>query len=455
MIVPSVKDIPVCPATASAAATRVTARRFQIALITPMFGGGVETRTNDRDFPIRPTAIRGQLQFWWRATVGAQCAGPKELRDAQSAIWGSTACASRVHVLVENVVCDDPESCADFSWNSTARGGRGVWRIRWRFPFDVEDSALPYALFPFQGEPPPDRSAKAAEPPSVCIRRASFRLVVRCPADLWGQVEPAIWAWVNFGGMGSRTRRGCGAIRCDDLAPKNHQDLMERLKPFVQTPSDPCDWPTLATTILIGNRQADPILAWNQVIKAFRDFRQGEGVGRNPGNEPNRPGRSRWPEPETLREIRELGANRQRSGHQRLKHIPADAFPRAELGMPIVFHFQGRGNPPPEPRDAVLYPCPGADGKPRGRMASPLILKPLALANGDTIPLMVRLTTRPLAGVDLRCGEKPLSLPPTTVVRDAKLSAYDNSPLAGSCEGSALAAFLAFARTKGFEEVPR
>lgn len=455
MIVPSFRDIPVCPAIPSAPSMGET-RRYQIALITPMFGGGVETRTNDGDFPIRPTAIRGQLQFWWRATVGAQCAGPKELRDAQSAIWGSTACASRVHVLVENVVCDDPESCADFSWNSTARGGRGVWRIRWRFPFDVEDSALPYALFPFQGEPPPpDRSAKAAEPPSVCIRRASFRLVVRCPLDLWEEVEPAIWGWVNFGGLGSRTRRGCGAIRCDDLAPKNHQDLMEKLKPFVQAPSDPRDWPTLAMTILFGNKQTDPILAWNQVIRLFRDFRQGEGVGRNPGKQPNRPGRSRWPEPETLREIRELGADRQRSGHQRLKDIPADAFPRAELGMPIVFHFQGRGNPPPEPRDAVLYPCPGPDGKPRERMASPLVLKPLALGSGDTIPLIVRLRTPPLAGIDLRCGEKPLPLPPATVVRDAKLSAYENSPLAGSCEGSALAAFLGFARSRGFEEVPR
>lgn len=39
-------------------------RSYDIELITSMFGGGAETRVNDTSFPVRPTAIRGQLQFW-------------------------------------------------------------------------------------------------------------------------------------------------------------------------------------------------------------------------------------------------------------------------------------------------------------------------------------------------------------------------------------------------------
>ena len=57
---------------------------FEIELITPIFGGGVSTRVNDPDFPIRPTSIRGQLQFWWRATVGAECETLRELRKKQT-----------------------------------------------------------------------------------------------------------------------------------------------------------------------------------------------------------------------------------------------------------------------------------------------------------------------------------------------------------------------------------
>ncbi len=88
-------------------------------------------------------------------------------------------------------------------------------------------------------------------------------------------------------------------------------------------------------------------------------------------------------------------------------------------------------------------------------MASPLILKALALANGQAIPLVMQLKAMPLAGVDLRSGDTSLPLAPSTVVRDTRLSTYRDSPLTGSPNGSALDAFLAFARSEGFTEVTR
>ena len=89
-------------------------------------------------------------------------------------------------------------------------------------------------------------------------------------------------------------------------------------------------------------------------------------------------------------------------------------------------------------------------------MASPLILKPLALANGNAVPLILRLKTVDLAGVDLRQeGQESVSLPNPTYVRDKSLADYTGSPLARSPNGSALEAFLAFARENGFTEVSR
>ena len=88
-------------------------------------------------------------------------------------------------------------------------------------------------------------------------------------------------------------------------------------------------------------------------------------------------------------------------------------------------------------------------------MASPLILKPLALADGKAIPLILRLRTPLLTGVDLRRGDESLRIPPTTAIRQAHLSTYRDSPLNGSPSGSALEAFLAIARSQGFTEVTR
>jgi CRISPR-associated protein Cmr1 len=214
-------------------------------------------------------------------------------------------------------------------------------------------------------------------------------------------------------------------------------------------PSPLREWPTIAECVLHDMEQPGAITAWDRVIERFRHFRQGVGRGRNQGQQPNRPGRSRYPEPEAIRTV--LYNPQTPWQHERMEHIPNDAFPRAELGLPIVFHFQGQGEPP----DTVLYPDNDSEGKKRERMASPLILKPLALASGKAVPLILRLQTPALTGVDLRRGETSLSLPPTTVIRDPRLAGYQDSPLAGSPNGSAIEAFIAFARTEGFTEVTR
>lgn len=425
-------------------------RRYQISLITPMFGGGVWPRVNDVSFPIRPTAIRGQLQFWWRATFGARYATPKELRAAQSAVWGDTTQASRVRVRVANVQAEKPQPCAEFERNRN-RPGEFRPSPTWNAPF--QNTALPYALFPFQGQLTSDRRQVEVEP-ACCIHKAAFQLELSCPEALWAEVEATLWAWVNFGGLGSRTRRGCGAITCKDLAPKDCGELSKRLKPLLQGAAADRDWPTLAAACLIRRQPKQPIVAWNEVIQLLQRFRQGVDVGRNQGRERNRPGRSRWPEPETIRRA----TKRRLPKHARLEDIPDDAFPRAELGLPIVFHFQEKG----DPYDTVLYP----DQK-RERMASPLILKPLALQSGDAVPLILRLRTPPLKGVDLRRGDDSISLPPQTVICDPRLARYPNSPLkkspkrsagepkesASEPKGSAIEAFLAFAGEAGFEEL--
>ena len=439
-------NLPLCPSSSVASASS-NVRVYEITVITPLFGGGVSTRVNDSSFPIRSTSIRGQLQFWWRATVGAQYATKLELRKAQSAIWGDTSQASRVQVRVDGVQADEPKPCARFE---TDHKNPGKFRSMptWNDPF--QNSTLPYALFPFQGQLANTRQQIDVEPAS-CIHNAKFRLSITCSKGInfATQVEPAIWAWVNFGGLGSRTRRGCGSLFCKTLAPQNVDELNKAWQQFMPDLFPQREWPTMAGTILTDRDHAMATSAWDRVIDRFRHFRQGLGMGRNHGQLHNRPGRSRYPEPEAIRTV--LWDEKKPWSHDRLEHIPNDAFPRAELGLPIVFHFQGQDEPP----DTVLYPNKNSVGENRERMASPLILKPLVLHNGKSVPLILRLQTAALTGVDLRHGETSLNLPPTTQISDPRLANYTDSPLRASPSGSAIEAFLALARTEGFTEVTR
>jgi hypothetical protein len=80
----------------------------------------------------------------------------------------------------------------------------------------------------------------------------------------------------------------------------------------------------------------------------------------------------------------------------------------------------------------------------------------LALGNSKFVPLIVRLKTPPLAGVDLRDGNRSLNLPQNTLIRDPKLATYRDSPMQNrSPAGSAIEAFLAYTKSQGFTEVTR
>lgn len=179
------------------------------------------------------------------------------------------------------------------------------------------------------------------------------------PAQRRQVVEALRW-WASFGGVGARTRRGLGAVavRSDEPAvqPVSCREVEARGGRMVLRP---------------GNQQA--IEAWREAITALKDFRQGPDLGRNPGSSRNRPGRSRWPEPDAIRRLTRENA----PGHEP-KH-PVDGYPRAAFGLPIVFHFKDDGDPKgPKGKGMTLIPkAPDRENtKAPDRMASPLILRP-------------------------------------------------------------------------------
>jgi CRISPR-associated protein Cmr1 len=281
-----------------------------------------------------------------------------------------------------------------------------------------------------------------------------FDLHVRYPKHSHNDIEAALWAWVNFGGIGARTRRGCGALFCPDFAPPGPQS--EQIKAWLKEwwgklelhePRMSRDWPVLDGRCWIGPPGQDPLETWSRGIELLRRFRQGVGIGRNPGDQPNRPGRSRWPEPETIRRATRRRHNR----HARLDAVPDKGYPRAEFGLPIVFHFKDKGDPP----DTLLLPENGSS-----RLASPLILKPLALGSGRFVPIVLKLLgPHPTQAVlaELKTAKEIHRGP----VRDPAVAGYNNSPLgppspgkpSRSADGSALEGFTAFVKDDGFAEV--
>jgi CRISPR-associated protein Cmr1 len=262
--------------------------------------------------------------------------------------------------------------------------------------------------------------------------------------DITPDIEAAIWAWTNFGGIGSRARRGCGALFCRETAPASVESIGDWYKGYLKAvgldQQNLRAWPTLPEKILIGSTAGKPVDEWAKVIEIMRSFRQGVGIGRNPGSS-KMPGRSRWPEPETIRKI--TGSRMPK--YQRLSHIPDDSFPRAELGLPIVFHFKDGQDPP----ESELCPV----GK--MRMASPIILRPMAFGDGSkAVQLIIWLSTEPLNQVELKVKGSKIDSTGPTGIRNPGLAAYRSSPMSGLTKtGSALEAFVAYAKLNKIKEV--
>lgn len=321
--------------------------QYHCKLVTPMYGGGVNAAEVDEKMPIRASGIRGQLRFWWRIVAGP-FASPEAMFQREAAIWGGIAASgptvSQVAVRVDRVSGVKVEPAFVYQSNRNRPG-------ELRTMPEAADWVEPYALFPARGELTPDKRDVAVAPHRLALAGVGFELGIKFGPKLSEvqrqEVETALRWWASFGGVGARTRRGLGAVQVKALAPVTADEVRAcggqlQLRP--------------------ATKEAEA--AWKISLARLREFRQAVNVGRNPpSDDPNRPGRSRWPEPDAIR--RQSG--RHSHGHAPT-HPVTNAYPRAAFGLPIVFHFkdENRGEPPQH----LLVP-EGGD-----RLASPLILRP-------------------------------------------------------------------------------
>lgn len=368
-----------------------------LVTITPVLGGSYRAREVCEWEPIRAPSIRGHLRFWWRAAHAGRFDEPQELSEAETELWGGTGhdqgTRSSVEIRVENLSDSQPEfDSAEPSFNELGA----------------------YAIFPARSQ----RAARG-RPEVPTARRLKpgfrFRIHVSCPAASEAEVRLALRAWVLFGGYGGRTRRGVGSVsidpgsssECSAWLPKSMDGRDQAIRTLISSASAaasnrPRDLPVLdGAEIWAGKEVQKAIAAWDAALSWLRDFRQGQpragalgahdpAFARDRGDQ-RRPGRSNWPEPDKVRHLLSRGGP---MAHEPL-HDDAPAWPRAGFGLPIIGRFQDRARDgsPYVNRDPPSFELRWEDqsGKMHDRLASPLIVKAIALATGKFVPCAIWL----------------------------------------------------------------
>lgn len=157
----------------------------EFSVISPVFGGGVYIdpertfdKQPDRLTPVRSAAVRGHLRFWWRVAYAGSLGSVTALREREAAVWGLASRPGAVSLSIE-------QSITVSSMNFT--------------------NQMIYACFPLQ--------APHGAPPGKLHRfKGSATITLRTPSEYEKEVRLAMRAWLAFGGIGGRTRRGFGAV---------------------------------------------------------------------------------------------------------------------------------------------------------------------------------------------------------------------------------------------------
>lgn len=339
-----------------------------VEVVTPIFGGGVRARELDDVDVIRVPSVRGHLRFWWRALVGHQFDRAEDLYRRESEMWGSATAGAHGNRSAIEVTTDVDAKWVGHPDDSTVS----------------MQQADAYSLWP-------------ARAPVASRRKPGtrFRLLLVAPRDLETELRNAVRAWLLFGGYGSRTRRGLGSLRVPESAAEWLPLRAERhsltrlfgLDIFAAPELVFLDTPWLAGSALhVGEPKSSASAAWTAALESLREFRQGtdgeQGErAREPSTDPRRPSISNWPEADKVRRL-----TGRTDGHPP-KHNATPAWPRGGFGLPIVGRFQH------EARDGSVLEEPAPfelhwqrQGENRARLASPLIVKALPLADGSFVP---------------------------------------------------------------------
>lgn len=314
-------------------------------LVTPMYGGGVKSTVVDTQMSIRTASIRGQLRSWWRLLAKHKWqvgnGNPKALRKAEFALWGGMGkgdeegVAGQVFLRITDMpsINKVKNNLIDYD--------------------DASLSKLKYVLFPAYNETDedlkPHRLLKADD--ISWTLDFAFSPQLEADEDRKQQVIETLRWWATFSGIGFRSRKGLGGVRVTESLDY----------PEIAQPLD-ADEVAEAGCQLVQRRAVPTALqAVESAIGKLSDFRQATGIGRNPGRQHNKPGRSRWPEPDALRRI--YPKNQHDSNHAP-EHPAGNVFARGVFGLPINFHF-----PKEKGLNTVVEPVEGE------RLASPLVFK--------------------------------------------------------------------------------
>jgi CRISPR-associated protein Cmr1 len=184
--------------------------------VTPLFLGGAEPRGEPE---LRAPAFRGALRYWLRAALGGVIGDNVEaMRKAEAAVFGSTdenigsASAVTVRLTGQSSLTAVPYSQIA-GWNQASKSfshpGTAYFLFAARKTVNEQERSGLFGTF----------TLHLSTRPGISESEDSFR-----------KAYAAFWLLTHFGGVGSRSRRGAGALQV--IAAEGDTQVLQNLPPL-------------------------------------------------------------------------------------------------------------------------------------------------------------------------------------------------------------------------------
>ncbi|HEX6898600.1 MAG TPA: RAMP superfamily CRISPR-associated protein [Thermoanaerobaculia bacterium] len=388
----------------------------RVVLITRLFGGGARTREVDDLCWLRSSAAKSALRSWWRAAHAHEFESLETLRQKEQQLFGAPGTFDK----------DGKVQGGPGALTVTTSGQLATAPATYR---ESLGSPLNYALFPAQDMG--QEAARVAEPSPQSW--SVIHLASPAPEEERKILLESLRIWLTLGGVGARSRRGCGAVavgKPEEARKLGLPATLPELEAFLRRYCARRDVNldglfSLARTrkVFLGRPESTGEKAQIELLKALKKARQDRKQSKN------KYGRSNWPEPQAVR----LKHDPHQDWLYGAETVNAGQYPRVALGLPIILHFKDKAAEPPDHH--ILGALPDKDKwKKLERYSSPLLLRPVRIWERDRavyIPVAIftdctlPAEARPLVTTDPKGDAKARD-----VMKDYDIRAHADATLA-------------------------
>ncbi|MHB9007271.1 MAG: type III-B CRISPR module RAMP protein Cmr1 [Limisphaerales bacterium] len=302
---------------------------YSLELITPCFAGGAEP---EKQAEIRAPAIRGQLRWWFRVLGGFASLSPLSVRAQEERIFGSAAgdagVASPLIVRIRQSLVSKVVKDAD-QLGASMNSDRG------------------YLLFPLRSNPRRNEN-KGRGVFDGTLPTFDLELVWRGNPILWDDIRALAAIFGHLGSLGFRSRRAMGALAFGGTPP----DLLGALKRFAKSDG-------IIIRSMPSENPNDAIAKLARWLKGWRAFgRTADHPTAQPPNPPHNAGFA-------------FAKADHDAGVEVVSHRHGNRpTNRPALGLPILQFFSSRAH------TVKWEQGRGSRDEPKGRFASPVLLRP-------------------------------------------------------------------------------